>query len=86
MAVVKLSSHARKSYLKLARSDRRIFARVDRALDRLGDDPAAGKPLAGPLSGHHSLRVGSLRIVYRLDEEDHVVMVLDIAQRGSVYR
>lgn len=86
MAVLRLSSHARKSYHKLARSDRRLFERIDRALDRLVEDPTVGKPLAGPLSGHRSLRVGSVRIVYRFDDEHQVVLVLDIAQRGGVYR
>jgi mRNA-degrading endonuclease RelE of RelBE toxin-antitoxin system len=83
---VRLSSHARKSFRRLARSDRRLFERVDRALDRLSDDPAAGKPLAGPLAGHRSLRVGSIRIVYRLDEDVPAVLVLDITQRGAAYR
>ena len=86
MALVRLSSHARKSYQRLARSDRRLFERIDRSLDRLGEEPAAGKPLAGPLSGHRSLRVGSLRIVYRFDEEAQAVLVLEIAQRGGAYR
>ncbi len=86
MPGIRLSTHARKSYLRLGRSDRRLFARVDRAPDRLAGDPAAGKPLAGPLEGHRSLRVGSLRIVYRMDEADDAVLVLDIAQRGGAYR
>ena len=72
--------------MRLARSDRRLFARVDRALDRLAEEPAAGKPLAGPLTGHRSLRVGSLRIVYRVEETGNGVLVLDIAQRGGAYR
>ena len=86
MAEIRLSSHARKSYLRLARSDRRLFQRVDRALERIGEDPHAGKPLAGPLAGHRSFRVGSLRIVYRFEEQRLVVLVLDIAERGGVYR
>ena len=86
MPLVRLSNHARKSYLELSRSDRRLFARIDRVLDRLAEDPLAGKPLAGPLSGHRSLRVGTLRIVYLLDEVEHILRVLDIAQRGSAYR
>ncbi|MDH3402781.1 MAG: type II toxin-antitoxin system RelE/ParE family toxin [Acidobacteriota bacterium] len=86
LAALRLSSHARKSYLRLARSDRRLFERIDRALDRLGGDPTSGKPLAGPLSGHRALRVGSLRIVYRIADDDRAVLVLDIAQRGGVYR
>ena len=86
MAELRLSSHAKKSYLRLARSDRRVFERVDRALDRLRQAPSTGKPLAGPLAGHRSLRVGSLRIVYRFEANDQAILVLDIAQRGGVYR
>ena len=86
MTEVRLSSHARKAYLKLARSDRRLFARVDRALAQIGQDPLSGKPLAGPLEGHRSLRVGSIRIVYRVEEDPLAILVLDIAQRGGVYR
>jgi mRNA-degrading endonuclease RelE of RelBE toxin-antitoxin system len=55
-------------------------------LDLLTDDPTAGKPLVGPLSGHRSLRIGSVRIVYRLDAERETMLVLDIAQRGGAYR
>lgn len=86
MAAIRLSSHARRSYARLARSDRRLFGRVDRALDRLIEEPAAGKPLAGPLAGHRSLRVGPLRIVYRVAGERQGIEVLDIAHRGGAYR
>jgi mRNA-degrading endonuclease RelE of RelBE toxin-antitoxin system len=86
VAALRLSGHARKSYYRLARSDRRLFERIDRAPDRLAKDPTVGKPLAGPLSGHRSLRLGSVRVVYRFDDEDQAVLVLDIAQRGGVYR
>ena len=83
---VRLSSAARKSYEKLARSDRRLFVRVDRALDRLAREPDAGKPLQGPLRGRRSFRVGTLRIIYRRQEERLLVLVLEIAQRPTAYR
>lgn len=86
MAEVRLSSHARRSFRRLARSDRRLFDRIDRALDRLASEPTAGKPLAGPLAGHRSLRIGTLRVVYRFAEEDQVVLILEIAHRGGAYR
>ena len=86
MVELRLSSHARKSFRKLARGDRRLFKRIDRALDRLGVDPSVGKPLAGPLAGHRSVRVGSMRSIYRVEEDAAVVMVLDIGQRRGVYR
>jgi mRNA-degrading endonuclease RelE of RelBE toxin-antitoxin system len=83
---VRLSTHAWRAYDRLARADRRLFRRVDRALDRLAEEPRAGKSVHGPLQGHRSLRVGSLRIVYRFESERLLVLVLSIAERGRAYR
>jgi mRNA-degrading endonuclease RelE of RelBE toxin-antitoxin system len=83
---VRLSRHARASYERLARNDPALFRRVDRALDRLAEEPVVGKPLAGPLRGHRSYRVGPIRIVYRYEADAEVVLILDLAQRDRVYR
>ena len=83
---VRLSTHARRYYRRLYRADRRLFERVDRSLDRLIDQPQIGKPLLGPLEGHRSLRVGHLRIIYRIEPEGGGVFVPDIASRGGAYR
>ncbi|MCP3958029.1 MAG: type II toxin-antitoxin system RelE/ParE family toxin [bacterium] len=85
-ARIELSTVARRAYERLARSDRRLFERVDRALDRLAKEPTSGKMLRGPLAGRRSLRVGSVRVIYRFEAERLYVFVLDIAQRGRVYR
>lgn len=86
MTKIRLSSRARKAYEKLARSDRRLFRRVDRALDRIAGEPEVGKPLVGPLQGRRSYELGSVRIGYRWHRGECLVLVLDIASRGNVYR
>jgi mRNA interferase RelE/StbE len=45
-----------------------------------------GKPLFGPLAGCHGARRGTYRIVYRIDESNRVVQVLDIGHRAEIYR
>jgi mRNA-degrading endonuclease RelE of RelBE toxin-antitoxin system len=45
-----------------------------------------GKPLRGELSGLHSARVGTYRVVYEIIEEQHTVRVLYIDHRADVYR
>ena len=45
-----------------------------------------GKPLYGPLAGCYGARRGTYRIVYRIDEESHIVHVLDIDHRSEIYR
>ena len=45
-----------------------------------------GKPLFGPLVGCHGARRGTYRIVYRIDEDSHIVHILDIDHRSEIYR
>ena len=45
-----------------------------------------GKPLFRPLVGCHGARRGTYRIVYRIDEDSHIVHVLDIDHRSEIYR
>ena len=86
MATIRLSSQAKKAFEKLARSDRRLFERVDEALSHIQEEPSAGKPLQGPLAGQRSVRVGDIRIIYRFEAGQLLVFVLDIARRDKVYR
>lgn len=45
-----------------------------------------GKALSGPLLGCHGARRGTYRIVYRIDDDAHVVHVLDVDHRADIYR
>lgn len=45
-----------------------------------------GKPLFGPLAGCHGARRGTYRIVYRIDDKNQTVQVLDIDHRSEIYR
>jgi mRNA interferase RelE/StbE len=46
-----------------------------------------GKPLRDDLKGLHSARLGmEWRVIYRIDESKHAVVVHDIQHRSTVYR
>jgi mRNA interferase RelE/StbE len=46
-----------------------------------------GKPLRDALSGFHSARLGTQwRVLYRIDESKHAVIVQDIQHRSTAYR
>ena len=45
-----------------------------------------GKQLLPPLDDRFSARRGTYRVIYRIDNEAHVVTVVDIGHRGDVYR
>lgn len=54
--------------------------------ERLMVDPIGfGKPLRYSLKGHRRLRVSDYRIVYRIEPDNHVVIIIAIKHRKNVY-
>lgn len=53
---------------------------------RLSKDPHEGKALSGEFKGLYRWRSGKFRIVYEIQQETLVVLVLRIGHRKDVYR
>ena len=66
---------------------KKIRGTIKRAIEtRLVTDPISfGKPLQYSLKGHRRLRVGNYRVVYRIDVDNHVVIIVAIQHRKEVY-
>jgi mRNA interferase RelE/StbE len=45
-----------------------------------------GKRLLPPMDDRFSARRGTYRVIYRIDDKDRVVTVVDVAHRRDVYR
>lgn len=71
----------------LRRLPRDVLARVDRALLDLADDPrpAGCRKLKG-YENLYRLRVDDWRLIYAVEEDRLVVLVIEIAPRGEAYR
>jgi mRNA interferase RelE/StbE len=53
----------------------------------LRDNPQrVGHALRAPFEGHWSARRGTYRVRYRIDEDKHVVIVLDVVPRADAYQ
>jgi len=63
-------------------------SRIKRAIDeRLTTDPInLGKPLSGRLVGSKRLRVGSYRVIYKIDRLKHTVTITEVGHRDSIYK
>lgn len=62
-----------------------VAQRARRGIERLADDPRAGKPLVGELAPFWSYRVGDYRIVYEIRQEEIVVLIVMVGNRRDVY-
>ena len=60
---------------------------IDFITGSLIDNPRrVGRELRNELAGIHSARRGTFRVLYRIDEDRHEVVVLRVDHRRDVYR
>lgn len=66
---------------------KRFKTSIKKAIEeRLMTDPIGfGKPLRYSLRGHRRLRVGDYRIVYRIDPDKYLVIIVAIKHRKEIY-
>lgn len=61
--------------------------RIQQAINALADDPRhAGVVAMKGFASAYRVRVGDWRIVYQVEDDVLIVLVLEIAPRGEVYR
>lgn len=83
MARVVLARSARAALLRL---DWQRLDAIEDALGQLEREPCLGHELRGRLRGLRSLRVGSYRVIYRVDDAQNTVHVAAIRHRSVAYR
>ena len=71
---------------ELRRIDRPVRVRIVEAIDGLAENPLRGTALKGELKGLRRIRVGEYRIVYEIQDQVLVVLVVRVRHRRDVYR
>lgn len=81
---VEFDRRGRKEFLAI--KDMRLARRIRGAIEALAEDPRP--PGCRKLEGRENewrVRVGTWRVIYQIEEERVVVLVVRVAPRGEVY-
>jgi mRNA interferase RelE/StbE len=85
---VRLARQAERGLRRIRQGDPRSYGRVVSAIRSLSDEPRPSRAIK--LTGFDPpawrLRVGEYRIVYEIHESEVLVVVVNVATRGEVYR
>jgi mRNA interferase RelE/StbE len=67
---------------------RDVAKRIREKIEQVAEDPFASIPNSKKLQGRsgYRLRVGDWRVIYEVNADEIVIIVLKIAPRGEVYR
>ncbi len=80
---IRIKESAAKELRRISRPDR---TRIVAAIDRLAELPHLGAALKGDLRGLRRLRVGDYRILYEIEDDELIVLVVRVAHRREAYR
>lgn len=85
---IRLAKRAERGLRRILRGDPRGHQRVVAAIQSLADNPrpAGAVKLKDVEPPAWRVRVGDYRIVYEVHDEDLIVIVVNVAPRGEVYR
>lgn len=85
---VRVARRAERGLTRIRQGDPRAYEAIAAHIRALADDPRPRGvvKLAGYDPPAWRLRVGMYRIVYEIHEEDVLVIVINVAPRGEVYR
>ncbi len=85
---VEVSRQAQRS-LRSLRKDRQLLGRMDRAIRALALEPRPSgcKVLVGKqFDNLYRIRVGDWRILYAIEDDRLVVLIIDVVRRDQAYR
>ncbi|MCH8876821.1 MAG: type II toxin-antitoxin system RelE/ParE family toxin [Chloroflexi bacterium] len=85
---VDVSRPAQRS-LRSLRKDRHLLGRIDRAIRALALEPRPSgcKKLVGKqFDNLYRIRVGDWRILYAIEDDRLIVLILDVVRRDQAYR
>lgn len=82
MFKIKLSAKAKRELKNLSKLDK---LRVGEIIEELKEDPLIGKPLSRELIRSLSYRVGTYRVIYKVNQADKIVQVLSAGHREIIY-
>ena len=85
---IELTPAAEKTLIKLAKGNHALVKKIDKAIMGLANDPAPlnSKQLSGEDPPLYRVRVGDYRILYQIENDVLVVLVVHVGHRKDVYR
>ncbi|HJX50156.1 MAG TPA: type II toxin-antitoxin system RelE/ParE family toxin [Candidatus Nanoarchaeia archaeon] len=65
--------------------DKNLQERIGKKIEKLKQNPKEGIPLIGNLAGQWKLRIGDYRIIYKIINEELIILILKIGHRKNIY-
>jgi mRNA interferase RelE/StbE len=85
---IELTPVAEKALLKLAKGNRALVKKIDKTITGLAENPTPlnSRQLSGEDPPLYRVRIGDYRILYHIEDDVLVVLVVHVGHHKDVYR
>lgn len=83
MHQLRIYKQAEREIKKISKLHQRAIVET---LNEIKENPFTGKPLTRELTGNFSYKVGSYRIIYKVNRKDKIIYVVAVGHRASIYK
>ncbi len=88
--IIQLTTKAKKEINRLGISVKKRIDEAFRNMIDFYDDKEVPKPdvktLKGKYQGLFRLRVGDIRVIFKMNEKELVILVIEVVKRGDAYK
>lgn len=80
---LRIKQSAVKALAKIPKGDRQ---RIMDAIEQLKAFPFAGSTLKGEFFGLRRIRIGDYRVIYEINKQELIILIVRVSHRREVYR
>jgi addiction module RelE/StbE family toxin len=70
----------------ISKSDSQYYNNIINKIIQIAETPQLGKPLRGVLKGKRRVHIGPLVLIYKVNENEHVVTFIELAHHDNAYK
>jgi YafQ family addiction module toxin component len=86
MYALEVKAGVDRTFRRMAKKDRDRLEAVEKKVREIVEEPHRFKPLRAPMQNKRRVHIGPFVLVYKVDEERKVVILLDFEHHDTVYR
>ncbi len=83
---IEIGDKLQRKIKKLENKDSQYYNAIINKIVQIAGAPQLGKPLRGVLKGKRRVHIGPFVLIYKVNENEHVVTLIELAHHDDAYK
>jgi len=83
---IEIGDKLQRKLKKLQNKDSEYYNAIISKIVQIAEAPQMGKPLRGVLKGKRRVHIGPFVLIYKVNENDHIVTIIELEHHDDAYQ